>query len=295
MSYITRLTPKASIRAVQAVRLAADSIAAIDQQVAAASAIRVDSTVLPALGSDLGALTRSLGQWPTQVRPVAVQALRETLTIDSAATAAWAKVDRTSPQALLAYAATLQQAMATSGGDVARLTTVMAPFRMAIDQSISRLQGDLGAVNSQLTTERALVSMLATQAQQQRDKISYYESHPWKLILDGLTIGGLIEDLQNISNAQSRANAALSRMALLEAQIQQLATAQGPLLGLSTALVGLSGGLSNIQTAVMQVTNTLNSIQQRPLLPAIMAGQLQGAVQDLTAADNMITDMLGGS
>ena len=61
------------------------------------------------------------------------------------------------------------------------------------------------------------------------------------------------------------------------------------------AVTGLSGGVSNMQTAIVQIGNTLNDIIQQQPLPAILAAQLETMVQDLTSTDALINQVLNGT
>jgi DNA repair exonuclease SbcCD ATPase subunit len=285
---------KPTMLVARATQMAADSIGVIDEQIRAAGAIHVDAAALPSLSNDLGALNRTLQQWPQQLRALAVETLRGALNLDTAVLQNWPRINQQDQGALLNFARVMQQYVNNASGAIGRLQTALAPFRTAIDQSVSTLQGDLRTVSNQLAAEQQMANMLEQQVQQQQDRINYYNSHPWQLILDGLTIIGLIRDLQNINNAENEAREALSRLRQIEPQLQQLSQARGPLLGLSLAVAGLGGGVGNMQTAIAQVANQLNGILQQPPLPAIMAAMLGAAVEDLSAADGIINEMLAG-
>jgi hypothetical protein len=286
---------KPTMLVARATQMAADSIGAIDQQFLAARAIYVDPQVLPSLSNDLAVLHRTLQQWPERLRPFAGEVLSRTWNEDANVLQEWSEFDKQNQGMLLIIARWLQYTVDNSSREFERLQAALAPFRTAIDQAVSTLRGDLQAVTSSLVSEEILAVILAQEAQQQQDKIHSIEHNPWRLMVDGMSIVGLIRDLQTIQNAENQARVALSRLQQLQPQIQQLAAARGPLLGLSLSVAGLAGGVSNMQTAMTQVANQLNGILQQPPLPAIMAAMLGAAVEDLSAADGIIREMLSGA
>ena len=208
-----------------AAQMAVDSIGAIDQQVQAAQAIHVDPGALPGLAADLTSLNATLAEWPDTIRPFAISNLKAAVTVDTAALATWPGVNRQDQTALLEYAGKLGAAVQTSSGAITRLDAAVTPFRMAIDQSASRLPGDLQAVSEQLASEQHMAQMLAQQAQDQQAKIQYYQANPWRLIADGLGMDALTQDFTTIINAENAAQAALSQLQQLEPQMAQLAAA----------------------------------------------------------------------
>jgi hypothetical protein len=286
---------KPTLFVARAAQMTADSVGAIDQQIGAAAAIHVDPAALPRLAGDLANLNRTLAQWPQTLRAQVAQTLRTVLNNDIGALRDWPGVNQQDQSALLSFARLLQGVVGSGATAIGQLGNAVAPFRTAIDASVSTLDTDLKAVSDQLTAEQQTVAALEAQVRQQQNRIQYYRDHPWKLILDGLSIVGLIEDLNNIINADNQARAALSRLQQAMPQLQQLAAARGPLLSLSMAVTGLGGGVANMQTAIAQIGNTLNGIVQQPPLPAILAAQLGAIVEDLTSADGVINEMLTGS
>ena len=290
---MTQLSPNMLLS--RATQMAADSIGATDQQIAATRSIGVNANVVPQLAQDYGLLQNELAHWPNYLRPLAIKVLQQALQVDTAAIQSWGRIDKDNQAALMAYAANLRESVKIGADGITQLQNALAPFRSVIDNSVSTLRMDLTAVSNQLNTERMLVNMLQQQAQQQQDRVNYYRSHPWRLIVDGLTIYRLIEDLNDIHNSQNRANAAISQMQQLYPQIQQLSDARGPLLGLSTAVACLGGGVSNMQTAVAQINNKLGDMMQQKLFPVIMAAQLAAIIDDLNGTDAIVKEMLAGS
>lgn len=265
-------------------QMAADSISAIDSEVAAVRAISINTSVSPALAADVQNLQSLINQWPTTLRAQAQKTLTEVVTDDTQLATTWKGVDRSSAAPMLGFAETLRSKLKTDTDGITALNGSMAQFRTSADASVSHLNTDLQSVQQQLAHEQSLANSLAQQVRNQQKRIEYYKSHPWKLVLDGLTIVGLIEDLKNLIDGQNRAQKALSELQRIEPKIEALANARGPLLQLTTALMGLGGGLTNMQTAMTQLSNTLTGIiSEKPAAP-IIAAEIEAAMQDLASA-----------
>ncbi len=276
----------------QSAQMAADSISAIDSEVAAVRAISINTSVSPALAADVQALQGLINEWPASLRTQAQKTLGQVVKDDSQLATAWKGVDKSSATAMLGFAETLRSELKTDAGGITALNSDMAKFRTSADASVSHLNTDLQAVQQQLANEQALASSLAQQVQNQQKRIEYYKTHPWKLVLDGLTIVGLIDDLKNLINGQNRAQHALSELRRIEPKIAALSNARGPLLQLTTALMGLGGGLTNMQTAMVQLSNKLTGIiSEKPAAPIIEA-ELEAAMQDLASASAIAKQVL---
>jgi len=273
-------------------QMAGDSISAIDAEVGAVRAISINTSVSPALAADVQSLQGLINDWPTTLRAQAQKTLGEVVTDDTQLATAWKAVDKSSATAMLGFAETLRSELKTDAGSITALNGDMAKFRTSADASVSHLNTDLQAVQQQLANEQALANSLAQQVRNQQKRIEYYKTHPWKLVLDGLTIVGLIDDLKNLINGQNRAQHALSELQRIEPKIAALSNARGPLLQLTTALMGLGGGLSNMQTAMVQLSNKLTGIiSEKPAAPIIEA-ELEAAMQDLASASAIAKQVL---
>jgi hypothetical protein len=285
---------RASLVVARAAQMTADSIGAVDQQIQAAAAIHVDP-VVPGFAEDFATLNNALAEWPRTLRPLTINTLTGALAEDTPVLQNWGTINQQDQNALVGFATLLQAATSNISGSLGRLGGAVAPFRTAIDNSVSRLQSDLKTLSTQLAVEQQQAATLASEVNQQMQRIQYYRDNPWQLVLDGLSIVGLINDLNTIINASNQARAALSRLQQIEPQLQQLGAARGPLLTLSVAATGLGAGVSNVQTAITQVGSSLSDILQTPPLPAILSAQLGAFVEDLTTTNGIIHEVLGGS
>lgn len=270
----------------------ADSISTIDQEVGAVEAISVDTSVLPQLGQDVQALKATLSTWTGGLRAQAQSTLQALVNDDTAAEQRWAAVDKSNVQAMLGFAEDLRGQLTADEQAIETLGTALAGFRGSADQALARLNTDLQAVNRQIANEQAMANTLAAQVKHQRDKIEDYKKHPWKLILAGLSLPLLIKDLVDMENALKRASAAMSELHKVQARLTTLQNAQGPLLRLSTALTVLGGSVSNVQTAVDQVSSKLTTLMSDKPAAPIIAAELQALVSDLESADQIAKEVL---
>jgi hypothetical protein len=284
-----------SMLVARSAQMAADSIGSIDAQARAIAAISVDGSVLPNLAADVAALNRTMAAWPQSIRGQTIAVLGQAVAFDSQIEASWGSVPQDNQAALVAFARVLAAGVSQQEAGVGQLESLVAPFRMAVDKSVSTLKSDLQALGGRIAAEQQRAASLAQQVHSQQARIDDYKDHPWKLILDGVSIVGLAMDLANIISANNAANSALSELHRVQAQLAQLSAAQGPLLTLSLAVTGLSGGVSNIQTALSQMSNTLNDMIATPMLPAIMSAQLGAMIQDLASARAIAGEVLAGS
>lgn len=279
----------------RATQLAADGIGAVDTQIAAVSRISIDPGVVPALAGDLAALKTTLGAWGGGLRAEAVGTLQKLVVDDRDLAEAWAGVNRTDTNAMLAFARVLQGAIQADEAAVAKLQGDLAPFDDGISASLGRIRGDQQNVDAELAAARQRAAGLQSQANALQDKIDYYKSHPWELILAGLSLPVLIAQLVDLISAIKTANEAMSKLAPIEAQIAQLANAQGPLLALSMGLTGLAGGVGNMVTALQQTSAALQQIIATPPLAPILSAQLEAMMQDLSSSSAIASEILQGA
>lgn len=278
--------------ATPAAQLAADSISTIDAQLAAADRFNVDPGAVPGLAQAMTGLQAALSQWPRTIRPVAVQLLQSALSVDEAALAGWSAVDTTDGAALLAYARSLASAVSASAGSVAQLENRLIPFREAIDGANSALQTELSTASQQLAADRQSIVALQHQAQAQEAVIDRYRQDPALMILEGLSIVGLILELKTIVGDEAQARQTERRLALAGQQMAQFMAVRGPLTSLSVAVTGLIGSISNMQAGIEQISGSLTQLTAEQPIPGILAAQLEQIVEDLSSADGIIRQIL---
>lgn len=284
-----------SLLVARATQMAADSVGAIDQQVAAARAIRIDASVLPSLAAHVASLNGVLAQWPDALRARVIDTVQRAIAFDDGIAEAWATVPRDDAGRLLDFARVLQAGLAAQDDAARTLGGQVGGFRAAVDAAVSQLQTDCNAVSARLAAEQQLAASLEAQVAREQARIDDYRKHPWKLVLAGLTLPTLIMELTQIIDASKQASAALSRLREVEGQLGQLAAARGPLLQLSLAMTGLGGGVSNMRTALDQMANDLGAILDQPPLPPIIAAQLQTMMQDLASARAIAAELGEGA
>lgn len=279
----------------RATQLAADGIAMVDQKIAQVGSIGVDPAIAPALAGDLATLNATLGGWKSALRAQTLSTMKSLVVEDDGLSAAWAPVDRTSAPALLAFAKEARARIAVEEGEVATLRQALAPFSEGIDAALSRIKADMGTVSQELANANARAQALQQQANGLRDKIDDYKRHPWKLILAGVSLISLAEQLTSLIATIETSRKAVDRLQDVERQIAQLQAGQGPLLALSLALTGLSGGVANMVTALQQISAQLDQILATPQLPPIMAAQLETMMQDLAASRAIAAEIVAGT
>lgn len=279
----------------RATQLAADGIAMVDQKIAQVGSIGVDPAIAPALAGDLATLNATLGGWKSALRAQTLSTMKSLVVEDDGLAAAWAPVDRTSAPALLAFAKEARARIAVEEGEVATLRQALAPFSEGIDAALSRIKADMGTVSQELANANARAQALQQQANGLRDKIDDYKRHPWKLILAGVSLISLAEQLTSLITTIETSRKAVDRLQDVERQIAQLQAGQGPLLALSLALTGLSGGVANMVTALQQISAQLDQILATPQLPPIMAAQLETMMQDLAASRAIAAEIVAGT
>jgi hemolysin-activating ACP:hemolysin acyltransferase len=281
-----------------AAQMAADSIATIDEQVAAAARLvaaertDVDPAALPGLAQEMTALGAVLAQWPQAIRPSALKALQSAFSVDTGALAGWAAVDRNDRASLLAFARSLAAAVRVSGGSIAEVANALAPFSDTLEQANSAMRSEMSSVSQRLAAEQQSAAALQRQVEAQQRRIEWYRENPFLMVLEGLTIVGLIAELTDISNAEAQASRTQGELARIEQQMAQFTAVRGPLLNLTVGVTLLSGGISNMQTGIQQIGNILNDILEEQLLAMILAAQLEQIVEDLTSADQIIREIL---
>ncbi|MFN3686162.1 hypothetical protein [Salinarimonas sp.] len=279
----------------RATQLAADGIAMVDQKIAQVGSIGVDPAIAPALAGDLATLNATLGGWKSALRAQTLSTMKSLVVEDDGLAAAWAPVDRSSAPALLAFAKEARARIAVEEGEVATLRQALAPFSEGIDAALSRIKADMGTVSQELANANARAQALQQQANGLRDKIDDYKRHPWKLILAGVSLISLAEQLTSLITTIETSRKAVDRLQDVERQIAQLQAGQGPLLALSLALTGLSGGVANMVTALQQISAQLDQILATPQLPPIMAAQLETMMQDLAASRAIAAEIVAGT
>lgn len=276
-------------------RLAVDGVGAVDRQIAAVAAIEIDPSVVPGLASDLDDLNATLAQWDDGLRDQVVDTMTSIVFLDDQLVRAWDDVDRGDDAALLAFATSLQAQLGVENSDTTTLEQQLAPFGESVDQSISRISTDLDTLESEIAAAEDRAAALNQQLKDAEDRIHYYETHPWELLLAGLSIIRLIEDMNDIIRALDEANKAMSDLQKVERQIAQLSAARGPLLSLKLALAGLSGGIANMTTAIQQIGAALETILQTPPLTPILAAQLAAMMADLERSEAIAREILDES
>lgn len=276
-------------------QMAVDSIETINRQIEVLQKIHIESGISPALDVDIHALFNTVDIWKSTVCPQIVPALKDLLPESRRYKGELDSIGATNQQELLAFAKIMQKGIRVNETTVASVNKALVPLRTSVDKETANLQRDLQGINTELEAERRLVMNMEHQIFRQRRLIDYYNSHPWKLILDGLTIVGLIKDLTDLITAEKEASAALSRLKYLQPKIRQLQSIREPLLCLVTAITGLGAGLSNLQTAAAQVLNILEDIVAQPPLAAIIFAQLETVLDDLKKANAIAAEILGKS
>lgn len=271
---------------------AADSISALDAEVAAVRAVHVDTALSPNLARDVQTLQKTVAQWPNGLRARARATMTAVVTETTQASTEWKAVDRTDTKAMLGFAESLRTALTTDDTQVTQLGTAMQDLRSSSDASIASLRSDVASVNEQIANEQNRAKQLQQQVEAQSKKVEYYKDHPWKLVLDGLTITGLIKDLIDIENAYNRAKSALSDLKKVERTLSMLEQARGPILRLDTALMGLACGLTNVQTALGQISNQLTSLMSTPPAAPIIAAEIEAVLENLAAAKQIANEVL---
>lgn len=279
----------------RATQLAADGIGAVDAQIAQVASIRVDPSIAPSLASDLAALDSTLASWAEGLRGLAIKTMQTLVVDDERLASEWPGVDRNDPNALLGFARAIQSVVGADETAVVALQKALGPFDDGIESALSRIRADSNAVAGELANAEARARGLQAQVDAAQSRIDYLKSHPWVIILEGLALPALIAQLVDLIDALKTANAALDRLHQVQAQIAQLQAGQGPLLALSMALTGLSGGVGNMVTALQQTSAKLAQIIETPPLPPILAAQLDTMMQDLAASRGIAAEILQGT
>jgi hypothetical protein len=276
-----------------------DSLAAVDQAVVAAqnaSSVSIDPAAAPNLAGHLAVLSQTLSQWPGSLGPLALKALTDAVAGTSQALGAWPQVDQTSQTALLGFAGTLKQAVSAAAASVSSLQGALAPFRSAVDQSVSDLQTDAEAVSNQVASDQTNIDALQAKINGE------YESNLADAYTQILEFGPgfvsqsdidtMVKILADAKSSVGQMQADKDHLAQLLTQIKVLAAGGGALEALGAAVAGLGSGLSDMQTSVAEVANTLAQVIEQQPLPAILAPQLAAMVDDLTDADKISNEVL---
>lgn len=274
---------------------AVDSIGAIDTQVAAALSVSIDPSVLPQLAADMTALTVTLTQWTTSGRGEFVAALRGAIVENSSLPHPW-PVDRQDQTAMLAFAATLQQAIAQAQVKLQGLPAALVPFDVGLTQATGALATDAVALNNQISDDQANVDSLQDQVDDTEQELADAQANPISVwIQGGMSAAGLLEQVTELLASLKTAQVETDEANALLAKLSQLTAASGALSGLSSGLTGLNVSLSDVDTAVLQISNALGDLQREKPLPPILSAQLDTMVSDLEQADAVIREVLAGS
>jgi hypothetical protein len=279
-----------------------DSLAAVDNAVSAAQAaasISIDPTAAPNLAAHLASLSQTLSQWPSSLRPLAVKALTGAVTTNTQMVQAWPRVDRTDQAALLSFAGALGQAASTSASSVSTLQAALSPFRSLTDQSVSDLQADAQALSDRVSADQTDIDALQAKIKGE------YESNLATAYAEILEFGpgfvsqsdidSMVKILADAQGSVGQMKADTDRLSQMLDQVKQLASGDGALQNVSALVAGIGSGLSDMQTAVAEVANALAQVIQQKPLPAILAPQLDGMVDDLTNADKISNEMLSAT
>jgi hypothetical protein len=281
--------------ATTAARSAADGISGIDQQVNAALAVSVDSSLLPSLTSHLSTLHSDLAQWATPIRPSVTTALTQTFAEHQAVLSRW-PVDEKDQAALVAYAGDLQTVVGASATSIGQVGTDIAPLRTGVDTCLGSLRDDDAVLSTQLKTDQDAMEQLQEQIDVDEEEQEEYNENPWQFMFQsGFDIVGVLSQLTDLLASMKNEGAATDQLQSLVDAVGQLSNAGGALNTLSSSLGGLSTSLVNLQTAVAQIDNTLTDIVKEPPLPPILSAQLEQMVSDLRSADGIIAGLSGGS
>ena len=270
----------------------ADSITLIDSEIQAVRAISVDTSVLPKLGQDVQALQGELSSWDVGLRAQVTSTLSGLLTDDTGAASKWAAVDKTDAQAMLGFAENVRGGLTKDDTAIEALSTALADFRQKANASVASLKTDMQALNQQINNEQALAANLYQKVKAQQDRIKDYEAHPWKLITDGLSISGLERELSDLQDALNGTSSAMSELRRVEQRMNEMQRAQGPLLCLTTALTVLGGSITNVKTAMDQISAKLTALMaEKPVAPIINA-ELEAVFMDMNGADKIAKEVL---
>ena len=95
---------------------AADSISALDAEVAAVRAVHVDTALSPNLARDVQTLQKTVAQWPNGLRARARATMTAVVTETTQASTEWKAVDRTDTKAMLGFAESLRDLLVRHAG-----------------------------------------------------------------------------------------------------------------------------------------------------------------------------------
>jgi conjugal transfer/entry exclusion protein len=161
-----------------------------------------------------------------------------------------------------------------------------------MDADTSTLGTDLNAVNQQIAALQQQMQQLQQQVQAQQAKIQYYQDHPWLLVLEGLTIVGLFETLQDMLSAEQAAAQGMAQIQQIQNTLGPLMQGVGPLRALITSVTGLSGGLINLDTAIDEAGNAIGQLPTGQVPDVVFVAELQTLSENFAQAQQIAEEIL---
>jgi|GEM_PF-3478004 len=273
---------------------AADSLAAIDAQVAAVLALSIPPDVqVGSLQQDVQNTQNEAKDWTNSLRGAVSQALEQVVSTSTGFASQVAAVGSMSQDDLTAFIQGFQQQVGALANTVSGVGGLIGNYRACLDACSGALATDLKAVNQQITTYQQQEQNYQAQMAAQQAKIAYYESHPWLLVLAGLTIAGLVAILVDMQEADAQISEESQQIAKIEQALAPLLQTTGPVTMLMTGVTYLTDGLLNLHTAVVEASNTLDQITDLTVARAIIEADVETVAQSLDQAATIANQVLG--
>lgn len=257
----------------------------------------IESTQIPAIpgnniNNDYAKLKTDANVWPQTLKSQLTQVLNQLdQSIDQfkANEPSIATADRNTQvnqvKAIQSQFTTISNAIQSVNNDV-------DAFYQNIGNDNSLVKADYQNIVNQVNSLQTQAGNLEQKIQAQQKKIEYYKKNPWKLILDGLTIIGLIDDLNDLISNSKAIDKEIDSIKSIEAQLNVLNQVTGPVANLVTYSNNLGLGLVSLHTNIAESINTLTQLQDLTIAPAIVAADLSTLLQELTDLETSTGQLL---
>ncbi|MEM1324002.1 MAG: hypothetical protein AAGG75_27320 [Bacteroidota bacterium] len=273
-------------------QVTSESISTVDSQIASILATDLPTISVSSINQDFDDTKDVLGRWGTTLKAEltavmkAVVSCAETLDEEEPAMETLAQSQLTAMvQTYLATVEALSEKLEEVNSDV-------ATFYTDVDACISKINTDTNEINTEIASLNQQVADVNSEIKSQQSKIDYYNKNPWKLILDGLTIVGLIKDLDTLNSTSKNLKKEAAQLNSINAQLASLDAVQEPLAEISPSLSVLSFGLSQLHTSVSEVKNALSELLDTPTVPSLIAAELQSIQAQIDQASTYAQGVL---
>lgn len=269
---------------------AADSLSAIDTQIASVQAITIPADVtLGTLQADVQAAQQAIAPWHSSVRAAIATAMQDVIAFNDALNKAAATIAQLSQQQLADFIKDYQSKSVQLETTVTAACQAAGGFRTAVNNAGSALNGDQQLIAQQIQQYQSEIQSCQANLDQLNARILQIEQN---FDPSGYGPHNPVIVLQEMQEQCSAAQAQLDELNAAKQKLVPLQQVAAPLTNLGGAIDTLSAGLGNLGNAVGEANNSLAAINGMVVTPAILQAELATICQVLGQASAIANEVL---